>query len=275
MTRRLFYRQMSIAWRDKVVLITGGSAGFGLALANAFAQAGAKLVLVARDAERLEAAAAPLRAQGVDVMVVAADVTRDDDVARMIQATIEHCGRLDVLVNNAGRSSRGRLLETPLDEFRAQWELNFLALVRCTLAAAPHLIASRGHVVNIASLAAKSASRFLGAYATSKFPVAAFSQQLRLELAEDGVHVLLVCPGPLRRDDTAPRYEASNLPASASKPGAGVKLRGIDPQRLAARVVAACQRRDLELVAPLKARLLFAVSQLSPRLGDWIIGKMT
>lgn len=257
------------------MLITGGSAGLGLALAQAFVAAGARVVLVARDAEKLAVAAQQLRASGAEVLAIAADITRDDDVARMVAEVVAWFGRLDCLVNNAGRSSRGKLLETPLNDYRAQWELNFLALVRCTQAAAPHLIANQGRVINIGSLAAKSASRFIGPYATSKFPVAAFSQQLRLELADTGVKVLLVCPGPVQRPDAGTRYEVADVPTSANKPGGGVKLKGIPPARLAARVLLAAERGQPELVLPAKARLLFAVAQLWPALGDWIVRKMT
>ena len=80
-------------------------------------------------------------------------------------------------------------------------ELNLIALVRCTRAAVAHLLARRGHVVNIGSLAAKSAARWVGAYPATKFAVAAYSQQLRLELGPEGLHVLLVCPGPIPRKD--------------------------------------------------------------------------
>lgn len=266
---------MSDYWRDKVVFITGGSAGFGLELARAYARAEAKVVIVARDQGRLEQAADSLRGEGGNVTPMAADILQDADVQRAIDETLAKHGRLDALVNNAGRSSRGTLLQTPLDDYRAQWELNFLALVRCTLAAAPHVIERRGHIVNIGSLAAKSASRFIGPYATTKFPVAAFSQQLRLELADSGAHVLLVCPGPILREETGPRYDASHLPDAAKKPGGGVKIKGIPPERIAARILAACERRRPELVIPLKARLVFAISQLSPSLGDWIVRKMT
>lgn len=262
-------------WREKVVLITGGSAGLGLALAQAFAAAGAKLVLVARDPARLEVAATNLRSSKAEVLPIVADITRDADVERMIAETVARFGRLDCLVNNAGRSSRGTLLGTSLDEYRAQWELNFLALVRCTLAAAPHLVATRGHVINIGSLAAKSASRFIGAYATSKFPVAAFSQQLRLEWAESGVKVLLVCPGPIQREDTTPRYQSDDVPETARRPGGGVKLKGIPPAQLASRILQAARGGRPDLVVPGKARLLFAIGQLWPALGDWIVRKMT
>jgi len=156
-------------------------------------------------------------------------------------------------------------------------ELNFLAMTRCTRAFGPSLIESRGHIVNIGSLAAKSASRYLGAYPASKFPVAAYSQQLRLELNPLGVHVLLVCPGPIARPDAGQRYDdqAADLPESARKPGGGVKVKGIAPEKLVAKILRYCERRKPELVMPAKARLLFAIAQLSPTLGDWILTKMT
>jgi len=90
-----------------------------------------------------------------------------------------------------------------------------------------------------------------------------------------GVHVLLVCPGPIAREDAGQRYdaEASDLPATARQPGGGVKLRGIPPEQLAAKILRACEQRRAELVVPSKARWLFALAQLWPALGDRIIAK--
>jgi short-subunit dehydrogenase len=117
----------------------------------------------------------------------------------------------------------------------------------------------------------------LGAYPASKFPLAAYAQQLRLELGPLGLHTLLVCPGPIRRDDAGSRYDskAGDLPAAAREPGGGVKLKGIDPDWLARRILVACERRQAELIVPGRAKLLFAISQLWPALGDWIVTRMT
>ena len=264
-------------WKDNVVLVTGGSMGLGQKIATAFAAAGAKIALAALPDEHLEKTAADLRAAGCEAMGIPADITRQEEVDRLFARTVEHFGRLDVLVNCAGRSVRGKVLDTTPEQFQKLLELNFLAGVRCTRAAVPHLIASKGHIVNIGSLAAKSAAKYLGAYPASKFPVAAYSQQLRYELNPQGVHVLLVCPGPIAREDAGARYDdqAADLPERARKPGGGVKLKGIPPERLAAEILRHCERRKAELVMPARARLLFAISQLSPSLGDWIIGKMT
>jgi NAD(P)-dependent dehydrogenase (short-subunit alcohol dehydrogenase family) len=264
-------------WQGKVVLVTGGSAGLGLAIATAFAEARAQVAICARALPGLQQAAETLKSQGRDLLTIQADVTQAADVERTVRTLAEKHGRLDVLVNNAGRSSRGTALDTPPEEYRDLLELNLIATIRMTQAAASHLLAARGHVVNISSLGGKSAARYLGGYNPSKFALNAYSQQLRLETAPQGLHVLLVCPGPLARGQVR-TYGAEldpHLPESARKPGGGVKTSLIDPAWLAQRIVQACQRRDPELVAPAKARLLFALQQLSPRLGDYLLQKVT
>lgn len=269
-------------WQHKVAIVTGGSSGLGRAIAGALAAAGAKVVIAARHAETLEQTAAELSRDGRQVTPIAADVTRQEDVERLVNRTIDEFGRLDALVNNAGRSMRRAVLDTTPEDFQQLLELNLIGLVRMTRAAAPHLLASRGHVVNIGSLAGKSAARWIGAYPATKFAVSAYTQQLRLELSPQGLHVLLVCPGPIARDE--PRDETSRelrgdeapgVPARALKPGAGVRAKAIQPERLAAEILRACQRRKAELIVPPAARLLFALLQLSPRLGDWIVRKTT
>ena len=100
--------------------------------------------------------------------------------------------------------------------------------------------------------------------------------QLRLE-GPESIHYLFVCPGPIRRDDSGHRYaaEAAKLPQEAARPGAGVKLKGIPPEEIANRIRTACERRKADLVLPGKARLAFALAQLSPRLGDYLLKKFS
>ncbi len=269
-------------WRDKVVVVTGGSGGLGRAIAAAFARAGAKVVVAARGGETLAQSAEALRRQGLDVAAISADVTRQESVDALFQQTIERFGRLDVLVNNAGRSMRSLAADTTAEDFESLMELNLIGLVRCTRAALPHLLASRGHLVNISSLAGKAAARYMGAYPATKSAVTAYTQQLRLELAAEGLHVLLVCPGPIARGgapspavEQARPEDLSRMPESALEPGAGVKTNLIDPEKLAAAIVRACERRKSELIYPRYARLLLALMQLSPTLGDWIVRRVT
>lgn len=258
-------------------MVTGGSAGLGRALAKTFGRHSARVVIAARREGPLNETVESIESRGGACQGILADVTCDEDVQRLIRTVIEEYGRLDVLVNAAGRSARGAIAETTVNDFQELLDLNFLATVRCTRAALPHLQKTSGHVVNIGSLASKVGVRYLGAYPASKFAVAAYSQQLRLELATQGVHVLLVCPGPIARSDGGGRYQpkADGLPDKAAKPGGGARVRALDADWLAKRIVTACERRDRELVVPGKARLLFALSQLSPRLGDWLLKKWT
>jgi uncharacterized protein len=269
-------------WQGKAAIVTGGSSGLGSAIAGALAGAGAQVTIAARGTEALEAAASQLNQKGHQVLAVTTDVTRSDDVERLVARTLAEFGRIDLLVNNAGRSMRRAVLETTADDFRELMELNLLGLVNATRAAAQHLTANRGHLVNIGSLAGKSATRFMGAYPATKFAVSAYTQQLRLELGPQGLHVLLVCPGPIARDE--PRSESqraargddlAGLPPRAELPGAGVRTRAIPPETLAAAILRACERRKSELIFPRSARLLFALQQLSPKLGDWIVRRTT
>lgn len=273
---RLYPSDMNF-WQNKVVLVTGGSSGLGRIIAEAFAAQQAKIVIVGLEPEAVELAATEMRAKGYDVLGIPANITQQPDVDRIFAQTIEHFGQLDVLVNNAGRSMRGKVLDTTPEQFRDLLELNFIALVRCTRAAVPHLLKQQGHIVNIGSLAAKSAARWVGAYPASKFAVAAYSQQLRLELGTQGLHVLLVCPGPIERSNARlyPLEGLEDVPEAARAPGAGVRVHKIPPDRLAHDILQACERRRPELVIPGKARLLFAISQLWPSLGDWIVRRET
>jgi uncharacterized protein len=269
-------------WQDKVVVVTGGSSGLGRAIAAAFARAGAKVVIAARGGEALAHTAEALRGDGLDVTTIAADVTRQESVDALFAETLERFGRLDVLVNNAGRSMRSLAADTTPEDFQELMELNVIGLVRCTRAALPHLLRSHGHLVNISSLAGKAAARYMGAYPATKSAVTAYTQQLRLELAAEGLHVLLVCPGPIARDggpSAALRHarpaDLARMPGSARKPGAGVKSNLIRPEKLAAAIVRACERRRSELIYPRYARLLIALMQISPSLADWIVRRVT
>jgi len=264
-------------WTDKVAVITGGSGGLGSALAGALAAAGARVVVSGRSIERLESVVAKLAQAGRKALAVAADVTRQADVDQLFRRTIDEFGRLDLLVNCVGRSTRGQVIEATPEEFVELMELNFISVVRCVRAAVPHLLKTGGHLVNVGSLAGKAASRYVGPYPATKFALAAYTQQLRLELSPQGLHVLLVSPGPIARDDAAARYagQVAGLPEKAGKPGAGVKFRAVRPEKLSQAILRACQRRKPELVYPPSVRVLLVLGTLSPRLGDWLVRRLT
>jgi short-subunit dehydrogenase len=263
-------------WQNKTCLVTGASSGLGLAIARTLAHSGATVLMNARSVGTLQTAVEILQVKGPHAHALPGDVTSQADVDAIAQQVSEQFGGIDFLCNCAGQSSRKAVLDTTPEDFQQALDVNFLSIVRMTRAFAPQLIERRGHVVNIGSLASKVAPRFYGGYPASKFAVAAYSQQLRLEHADQGLHVLLVCPGPIARDDNQPRYAIDEkIPESARKPGGGANLKALDPTQLAEKILTACEARQSELIIPAKVRLLVAIGALSPKLGDWLLKKST
>ncbi|TWT76034.1 putative oxidoreductase [Posidoniimonas polymericola] len=264
-------------WNGKSALVTGGSAGLGLALARTLVTEGARVTICGRGPDRLEKAADGLRGLGGDVLCVACDVAHAGETRRAVDAAAERFGGLHFACCCAGESMRGDVISTSRERFEELMAVNFLAAVDMAHAAGPLLEANRGHLTFIGSLASKFAPRYLGAYPASKHAVAALAQQLRLERGPEGLHVLLVCPGPIARPDGGQRYQqqTSDLPEAANRPGGGAKVKSIAPDVLSQKLLAACEKRQSELVIPAKARILAALTQLSPKWGDWALSKQT
>jgi len=177
--------------KDQVVVITGASSGIGAALADKLGAMGAKLVLAARRAERLEAIAA----RYPQATALPTDVTDPAACERLIQRTIEVYGRLDVLVNNAGITMQAAFEEvTDLSVFHKLMNVNYFGTVYCTHYALPHLKASRGMLLGVSSLLGKVGGPYRSGYAASKAAMERFYDSLRMELIGSGVAVGIVSP---------------------------------------------------------------------------------
>jgi short-subunit dehydrogenase len=184
-------------------LITGASRGLGLALAEEFARAGAKLALNARDGAELERARALLLERGAtqreDIAVSPHDLRRPEEAEKLVEETTVRFGRVDVLVNNAGVITVGPIENQNVQDFHDVMDTNFFSAVHCTLAVLPQML-KRGHgnVVNITSIGGKVAVPHLLPYAASKFAAVGFSEGLNSELRSKGIRVTTVCPGLMR-----------------------------------------------------------------------------
>lgn len=179
----------------RVALITGASSGIGEATAVVLAAAGAKVAIAARRADRLEKLAARIEATNGAVLRLETDVTRDDEVAAMVDKAAGHWGRLDILINNAGQMLLSPLAEARAQDLRHMVELNLIALMEITRLALPHLKASKGHIVNVASVAGRVANPGSSGYAATKFGVVGFSEAVRREVYADKVRVTVIEPG--------------------------------------------------------------------------------
>ena len=186
---------MKLNFSDKVVLISGGTSGIGLAAARQFVTAGARVVILGRDAQRGAAALDSLAGLGLEPVFFAGDVSKVIDCSRMLTDTIAQLGRLDVLVNSAGEYLEKSLLDTSESEFDRIMSINIKGAYFLTQAATPHLKQSRGSVVNVSSDAGVNGNVFCTAYCASKGAMNLFTKALSLELAPHGVRVNCVCPG--------------------------------------------------------------------------------
>jgi NADP-dependent 3-hydroxy acid dehydrogenase YdfG len=179
----------------KVALITGASSGIGEATAAMLVAAGAKVAIVARRADRLDRLATQIEGVGGSALRIEADVTHDDEIAVMIDKTIGQWGRIDILVNNAGQMLLSPLEEARPQDLRHMVELNLIALMEITRLALPHLKKSKGHIVNISSVAGRVANPGASGYAATKFGVVGFSEAVRREVYSDKVRVTVIEPG--------------------------------------------------------------------------------
>lgn len=181
--------------RGKIVIITGASAGIGRVTAHAFAAEGAHVVLVARRADVLDAVRAELDRYRVPVMTIAADVSRDDDLQRVVETVEGGWGRIDVLINNAGLSLGGPLEAIDPAQIRRLIDLNLYGLVRLTQLALPGMKARRyGRIVNVSSVSGMAVPPGFQVYGATKAAVDAFGQSLRRELIGTGVRVHTIRP---------------------------------------------------------------------------------
>jgi NAD(P)-dependent dehydrogenase (short-subunit alcohol dehydrogenase family) len=184
-------------------LVTGGSSGIGLAIGRMLREEGYDVTLASRTAEKVEAAAAELGATAI-----AADVSKPEDCERAVAEHVARCGGLDVLVNSAGIGIAGRVEDAQLKHIDRQLNINLRGLVLVTQAAIPHLRATRGWIVNLASIAGTTGVPILPIYAASKAAVISLTQSLNGDLDDDGVRAIAICPGFV---DT-PMAEFSGLP---------------------------------------------------------------
>jgi NADP-dependent 3-hydroxy acid dehydrogenase YdfG len=188
--------------KDTVALVTGASSGIGAATALALAARGANVAIVARRRDRLDALAEELRKLEVTPLVVEADVTDPALASDAVERTVAEFGRLDTLVNNAGVMLLGPIVNAPIEEWDRMLSINVAALMHCTHAALPHLLAAAkseprrvADVVNISSVAGRVARNGSGAYNATKWAVNAFSESLRQEVTKAHVRVSLIEPG--------------------------------------------------------------------------------
>ena len=240
-------------FQGKVVVLTGASEGIGRAIALELARQGPRLALAARSRDRLEVVAAECGRLGAETQVVPTDVTDREQCDALVAATTDRWGGIDMLVNNAGRTMWARVeeLETPsvLEDLMA---VNYLGAAWCTMAALPHLKASQGRIVAVASVAGLTGVPARSGYCATKHAMVGFFESLRIELAGTGVTVTIVAPDFVLSELHRRAMDGKGRPLGESPMQ---EDRIMSAERCAQLIVAAATRRKRLLVTSWRGRV--------------------
>jgi NAD(P)-dependent dehydrogenase (short-subunit alcohol dehydrogenase family) len=258
------------SFAGKTVLVTGAGGGLGRAIALRFAAAGARIVALDKDAAGLQDLHAEFERRGAPGLVLPCDVTDAEACARAVAAAVERFGALDVLVNNAGMSQRSGFAATDLAVIRRVMDVNFYGAVHCTKAALPHLVASRGLIVAVSSVAGYTPLIARTGYAASKHAMHGFFESLRSELAPQGVDVMMVCPSFIATRIDRNAVGGDGLPVRHAQVTIGDPL---SPESVAARIYDGAARSRRLLLVGRTAWQAWWVSRLAPRLYEKLMAR--
>jgi uncharacterized protein len=251
----------------KVVVVTGASMGIGEAIAKVFADAGASVVMLSRDASRAEAARH--RVGHTDrTLAMACDVRNREEIDRALALTLHNFDRLDVWVNNAGVGIRDTVADMEPSALRELFETNFFGTIACMQAVTPAMRqAGGGSIINISSVAGHIPVPFMAIYSASKFAVNAIGKGARVELKRDNINVLTVCPGYVRTDFG--EHVVADRKGTVRPPS----VRGITAERVAQAAYRGYCKGKREVVVPWTMIPVIKLYQLFPGLVEWVMGK--
>jgi len=252
------------------VLVTGAGGGLGRALALRFGAAGSNIVALDKDTGGMDSLAAELHERGTACLALPCDVTDAGACSMAVAEAIQRFGSLDVLVNNAGMSHRSGFAVTGLDVIRRVMDVNFFGAVNCTKAALPHLVARRGLVVVISSVAGYTPLVARTGYAASKHALHGFFGSLRTELAPQGVDVMVACPSFIATRIDRNALGGDGEPVRHAQVTVG---RPLTPEDAAGQVFAAAQRGQRLLLIGRTARAAWQLNRFAPRLYEFIMAR--
>jgi NAD(P)-dependent dehydrogenase (short-subunit alcohol dehydrogenase family) len=266
------------SFKDRTVVITGGSRGLGLVMARMLLQEGARVAICGRDEASLQRAFAELERGGGEVLALKCDVRDQVQVDAMVGAVHDKWGAVDVLINNAGVIMVGPLESMTLEDFQEAVDVHLWGPLYTTLAVVPEMKArGEGRILNISSVGGKVSVPHLVPYSASKFALVGLSDGLRAELAQDGIRVTTACPG-LMRTGSPPNatfkgdHEKEYAWFHVSDSLMGLSM---SAERAARKILDACRRGDAEALVGLPAKLASAGRALAPNLTARVLDAVT
>src|SRR5712675_932813 len=252
----------------KIVVVTGASMGIGEAIAKSFADHGASVIMLSRDAGRVEAARGRV---GHDerTLAMACDVRHREEIDRAIGLTLHHFQKIDVWVNNAGHGLLDSVAQMDMAACREMFETNFFGAVAAMQAVVPVMRQQGGGtIINISSVAGHIPLPYHAAYSATKFALNAIGKAARLELKKDRIHVLTVCPGYVRTafgDNEVRGREVKRV-----RPGS---VRGITAERVARATLQGYLKQKREVIVPWTMHVPVKLYQLFPGIVEWAMAK--
>ncbi|MEZ5196101.1 MAG: SDR family oxidoreductase [Bacteroidales bacterium] len=253
--------------KDSVVIITGASSGIGDALAIRYSNNGSKVVLAARNFEKLKVLKHSLK-DPEDVLIIKTDVSKEEDCKNLIEQTILKFGTIDILINNAGISMRALFQDTEIGVIKQLMDINFWGTVYCTKYALPFLLKSQGSIVGVSSIAGYKGLPGRTGYSASKFAMQGFLEVLRIENMKKGLHVLIACPG-----FTASNIRNTALAADGSPQGESPRDEGkmMTADEVAKKIIQAVDKRKDRLTLTTQGKMTVLLNKFFPKLMDKMV----
>ena len=254
----------------RVVVVTGASMGIGEAIAGIFADQGASVVLLSRDAGRAEVARAHI-GHTERTLALSCDVRNREEIDRVVSLTLHHYQRIDIWINNAGHGLMDPVADVDLAACRETFDTNFFGTVACMQATLPVMKRQgAGTIINISSVAGHIPLPFHAIYSATKFAMNAVGKAAGVELKSAGINVLTVCPGYVRTD-----FSANAIKGSGAKTVRPSAVRGISAERVARAVLRGYLKQKREVVVPWTMHPAIKVYQLFPALVERTMAKMS
>lgn len=232
-------------FKNKTVWITGASSGIGEAIAIAFAKEGAKLVLSSRRENELNNVKQKLNLPENDVLIIPMDLANSNHFDKLAEKAIAQFGKIDVLVNNGGQSQRSWVKDTPLEIDRKIMETNFFGTIALTKAVLPYMIKQNsGQIVVISSIAGKFGFYLRSTYSASKHALHGFFESLRLEVYNNNIKVMMVCPGKI---NTNISINALNAEGQKTNIMDESTANGLNPEACATAIIKGIKKNKYEI----------------------------